>query len=133
MMTEQERISRLLDEFAAGRISRRELLFGLTLVTGSYALAARLAGAAGPEPQGVSATQGAAGGAIAVRWLGGGVVEVATPDYKQVAYIDAWLWNNAGWERFGVAKPPEYTSPAALREYLAAKAPEAVFVLLTHD
>jgi L-ascorbate metabolism protein UlaG (beta-lactamase superfamily) len=133
-MTEQERISRLLDEFAAGRITRRELLFGLTLVTGSYAMAASLAGAAGPEPRGAPAARGAAaGGAVVVRWLGGGVVEVATSDYKQVAYIDAWLWNNAGWERFGVAKPPEYTSPNALREYLAAKAPEAVFVLLTHD
>jgi hypothetical protein len=34
--------------------------------------------------------------------LGGGVVELATPDYKQIAYADAWIWDNTGWDRFGL-------------------------------
>ncbi|MDE2565619.1 MAG: MBL fold metallo-hydrolase [Burkholderiales bacterium] len=68
-----------------------------------------------------------------MRWLGGGVVEIATPDYKQIAYGDAWIWNNAGWSRFGIAKPPEYASKEGFAAYVAGKKPEAVFVLLTHD
>jgi L-ascorbate metabolism protein UlaG (beta-lactamase superfamily) len=74
-----------------------------------------------------------AGGRISVRWLGGGVTEIATPDYKQIAFDDAWIWNNAGWDRFGVRKPPEYASKEGFVRYVADKKPEAVFVLLTHD
>lgn len=70
---------------------------------------------------------------LLVRWLGGGVVEIATPDHKQIAYVDAWIWNNSGWDRFGVAKPPEYASRAGFVQYLTDKKPEAVFVLLSHD
>jgi len=68
-----------------------------------------------------------------VRWLGGGVVELATPDYKQMAYIDAWIWNNAGWTRFNVPKPPEYASKDGFVQYVKSKSPQAVLVLLTHD
>ncbi|HEX7217431.1 MAG TPA: MBL fold metallo-hydrolase, partial [Methylomirabilota bacterium] len=68
-----------------------------------------------------------------VRWLGGGVVELATPDYKQMAYIDAWIWNNAGWTRFNVPKPPEYAAKDGFVQYVKAKSPQAVLVLLTHD
>jgi len=32
---------------------------------------------------------------------------LATPDYKQMAYADAWFWSNAGWTRFNVPKAPE--------------------------
>jgi L-ascorbate metabolism protein UlaG (beta-lactamase superfamily) len=60
-------------------------------------------------------------------------VELATPDYKQIAYGDAWIWSNAGWTRFNVAKPPEYSTKEGFVQYVAAKKPEAVFVLLTHD
>lgn len=73
------------------------------------------------------------GGRVSVRWLGGGVVELATPDYKQIAYCDAWVWNNAGWTRFSVPKPPEYATKEGFAQYVAGKKPEAVFVLLTHD
>lgn len=72
-------------------------------------------------------------GRISVRWLGGGVAELATPDYKQIAYCDAWIWNNTGWSRFSVEKPPEYASKEGFVRYVASKKPDAVFVLLTHD
>jgi L-ascorbate metabolism protein UlaG (beta-lactamase superfamily) len=74
-----------------------------------------------------------AGGRISVRWLGGGVVELATPDYKQIAFADAWFWNNAGWSRFNVQKPAEYATREGFAQYVAGKNPDAVFVLLTHD
>jgi hypothetical protein len=73
------------------------------------------------------------GGRFAARCLGGGVMEVETPDYKQIAYSDAWIWNNAGWSRFSIPKPPEYASKEGFARYVAGKKPEAVFVLLTHD
>jgi L-ascorbate metabolism protein UlaG (beta-lactamase superfamily) len=72
-------------------------------------------------------------GGVSVRWLGGGVTEIATADYKQIAFDDAWIWNNAGWDRFGVRKPPEYASKEGFVRYVADKKPEAIFVLLTHD
>jgi L-ascorbate metabolism protein UlaG (beta-lactamase superfamily) len=73
------------------------------------------------------------GGRITVRWLGGGVMELATPDGKQIAYDDAWVWNNSGWTRFAIAKPPEYATKEGFVQYVAGKKPDAVFVLLTHD
>jgi L-ascorbate metabolism protein UlaG (beta-lactamase superfamily) len=60
-------------------------------------------------------------------------VELATPDYKQIAFGDAWFWSNAGWTRFNVPKPAEYSSKEAFAQYVRGKNPEAVFVLLTHD
>jgi L-ascorbate metabolism protein UlaG (beta-lactamase superfamily) len=111
-------------------IGRRELLQGLVALGGGLALGACTAtgsgrsGAAGPRMT---------GGKITVRWLGGGVMELATPDYKQIAYLDAWVWNNTGWDRFGVKKPPEYASKDGFVQYVAGKKPEAVLVLLTHD
>lgn len=71
-------------DVAAGLMDRRSLLQGMALL-GGLALAPRIARAQ------------AAKGTIMVRWLGGGVVELATPDYKQMAYIDCWIWRNAGW------------------------------------
>jgi hypothetical protein len=72
------------------------------------------------------------GGRLSVRWLGGGVVELATRYYKQIAYGDAWVWSNAGWSRFSVPKPPEYATKEGFSRCVASE-PEAVFVLLTHD
>ena len=60
------------------------------------------------------------------RWAG----RRLTPDPWQVAYLLAPVF---GWERFGVQKPPEYASAAGFAEYVRARNPEAVFVLLTHD
>jgi hypothetical protein len=66
------------------------------------------------------AAQGAAGARrVSVRWLGGGVVELATPDYKQIAYGDAWIWNNAGRSRFSIEKPPEYATKEGFVRYIS--------------
>ncbi|HEY1545805.1 MAG TPA: MBL fold metallo-hydrolase [Xanthobacteraceae bacterium] len=99
-------------------IMRGAMALGGTLALGGYATAAR---------------SGGGGGQISVRWLGGGVVEMATPDYKQIAYGDAWIWNNAGWSRFSVEKPPEYATKEGFVKYVSGKHPDAVFVLLSHD
>ncbi len=107
----------------AGLMDRRSLLQGMALL-GGLALYPRIAGAQ---------TGGAKAGTITARWLGGGVVELATPDYKQMAYLDAWIWNNSGWTRFNVPKPPEYASKDGFVQYVKSKSPQAVLVLLTHD
>jgi len=61
---------------------------------------------------------------VSVRWLGGGVVELATPDYKQIAYGDAWFWNNAGWSRFSVQSRPSMRRARVYARYVARKKPE---------
>src|SRR5882762_7929631 len=110
--------------------SRRTVLRGMLALGGALAL-----GGCGTATQFGASSGGArlTGGRVSVRWLGGGVVELATPDYKQIAYGDAWFWNNAGWSRFSVQKPPEYATSEGFARYVAAKKPEAVLVLLTHD
>jgi len=110
---------------------RRAVLRGMLAFGGTLAL-----GACGAMAPGAASTGGGArltGGRVSVRWLGGGVAELATPDYKQIAYSDAWIWNNAGWSRFNVQKPPEYATSQGFAQYVAGKRPDAVFVLLTHD
>jgi len=89
----------------------------------------------GGSPLGASTGGSArlAGGRVSIKWLGGGIVELATPDYKQIAFGDAWFWSNAGWTRFNVPKPAEYSNKEAFAQYVKGKNPEAVFVLLTHD
>jgi L-ascorbate metabolism protein UlaG (beta-lactamase superfamily) len=114
-------------EHAQG-IGRRALLGGLLALGGG----ALLSGCSGAM-QGPAGAGRMSGGRMSVRWLGGGVVEMATPDYKQIAYGDAWVWNNAGWQRFSINKPPEYATKEGFVQYVAGKKPEAVFVLLTHD
>ncbi|MEX0952670.1 MAG: MBL fold metallo-hydrolase [Nitriliruptoraceae bacterium] len=71
--------------------------------------------------------------AATLRWCGGGIVEIASSDGKDLLFIDAWFWNNAGWERFDVAKPAEYASPEGFVDYVTAKDPESVLIALTHD
>ena len=107
------------------RVLGSALALGGALVLGGCAGAMQSGMGGGPGPM--------TGGRVVVRWLGGGVVELATPDYKQIAYVDAWIWNNAGWSRFNVQKPPEYASKEGFVDYVKGKNPEAVFVLLTHD
>jgi len=112
----------------ADGIGRRALLSGV-LALGGGALLSSCSGAM-QSPSGAGRMSG---GRMSVRWLGGGVVEMATPDYKQIAYGDAWVWNNAGWQRFSINKPPEYATKEGFVQYVAGKKPDAVFVLLTHD
>lgn len=116
----------LWQDYQAGRIDRRTLLLGM-MALGGLAVSS---GVAAAQAGGAAALKG---GTISVRWLGGGIVELATPDYKQIAYLDAWIWNNAGWSRFGVQKPAEYASKDSFVQYVKSKSPEAVLVLLTHD
>src|SRR5262245_38694745 len=114
-------------EHAQG-IGRRALLGGLLALSGGALL-----NGCGGAMQSPSAAGRMSGGRVSVRWLGGGVVELATPDYKQIAYGDAWIWNNDGWSRFSIQKPPEYATKEGFVRYIADKHPDAVFVLLTHD
>jgi len=110
-------------------IGRRDVLRGMLMLGGGV----MVGGCAMMSQGGTGAGARMTGGKISVRWLGGGVVEIATPDYRQIAYGDAWVWNNAGWTRFSVPKPPEYATKEGFAQYVAGKKPEAVFVLLTHD
>ena len=86
-------------ELQAANPGRRNVLRGMMALGGAMAL-----GGCATAARSGAGSGGArlAGGRISVRWLGGGVVELATPDYKQIAYSDAWIWNNAGWSRFSV-------------------------------
>jgi L-ascorbate metabolism protein UlaG (beta-lactamase superfamily) len=102
-------------------------------VGGALALGGCAMGGGSPLAAGAGGNARLLGGRISVRWLGGGIAELATPDYKQMAYADAWFWSNAGWTRFNVPKPAEYTSKEAFAQYVKGKNPEAVFMLLTHD
>src|SRR5207245_8466204 len=68
-----------------------------------------------------------------IRWISGGVLEVATPDNKQLAYVDAWVWNNAAYSVLKVDRPAEFASADAFASYVMGKSPDAVLVLLTHD
>jgi L-ascorbate metabolism protein UlaG (beta-lactamase superfamily) len=110
---------------------RRAVLRAMAALGGALALGGCAASA--PLGAGTGGYARLSGGRASVRWLGGGIVELATPDYKQIAYGDAWFWGNAGWTRFNVQKPAEYSSKEAFAQYVRSKNPEAVFVLLTHD
>jgi L-ascorbate metabolism protein UlaG (beta-lactamase superfamily) len=115
------------------RPERRRILQSMLALGGAAALGGCATGAGSPLGPGAGGAARLSGGRVSVRWLGGGVVELATPDQKQMAYGDAWFWNNAGWSRFNVPKAPEYASKEAFAQYVRGKNPEAVFMLLTHD
>jgi L-ascorbate metabolism protein UlaG (beta-lactamase superfamily) len=68
-----------------------------------------------------------------VRWFGGGVYELATPDDGAIVLVDAWIWNNTGWTAFKIEKPPELQSASAFAEHLKSRDPQVVLVALTHD
>ncbi len=112
-------------------MDRRTVLRGMVAMSGGLALGA--CGTSSPLGSGTGGSTRMSGGRVSVRWLGGGVAELATPDYKQIAYADAWFWSNAGWTRFNVPKAAEYASKEAFAQYVRGKNPDAVFVLLTHD
>jgi L-ascorbate metabolism protein UlaG (beta-lactamase superfamily) len=116
------------DEISERGSGRRAFVRDMLALGGGLML-----GGCGAMPQTAPQASRLTGGGVSVRWLGGGVTEIATADYKQIAYDDAWIWNNAGWDRFGVRKPPEYASKEGFVRYVASKKPEAVFILLTHD
>ena len=124
-----------MEQLQAGSVGRRAVLRGMLALGGGLVMGA-CSGALQSAPGSASAAVSSgrlSGGRISVRWLGGGVVELATPDGKQMAYADAWVWNNTGWTAFSVPKPPEYATKEGFLRYVANKQPDAVFVLLTHD
>ncbi|HEX2649891.1 MAG TPA: MBL fold metallo-hydrolase [Burkholderiales bacterium] len=110
---------------------RRTLLRGMAALGGALALGA--CGSMEAMGPGSGGSARLSGGRLSVRWLGGGVAELATPDYRQIAYADAWFWHNSGWTPFNVPRPAEYGSAAAFAQYVRAKNPQAVLVMLTHD
>lgn len=114
-------------------MQRRAVLRGMLGLGGALALGGCAMGGGSPLGAGTGGSARMSGGRMSVRWLGGGVCELATPDYRNIAYVDAWFWNNAGWTRFNVPKAAEYTSKEAFAQYVRGKSPQAVFVLLTHD
>jgi L-ascorbate metabolism protein UlaG (beta-lactamase superfamily) len=112
-------------------IGRRSLLKTASVAVGGLAVGATLTSSAAAAAAPARALAG--GGTLNVRWIGGGVVELATPDNKQLAYVDAWVWNNAAYGVLKVERPAEFASADAFASYVASKAPDAVLVLLTHD
>ncbi|HEX3549003.1 MAG TPA: MBL fold metallo-hydrolase [Candidatus Elarobacter sp.] len=91
--------------------------------------------AAGAAAVAAPSIAAAAGGTLPlkIRWYGGGVYELASPDDKQIALVDAWIWNNTGFKAFNIDKPAELTSAANYAAYVKARNPAAMVVALTHD
>jgi L-ascorbate metabolism protein UlaG (beta-lactamase superfamily) len=102
------------------------------LSRGEFIQVSAAAGAAGSVASGgvVAATGPAA--SLKIRWYGGGVYELATPDDKNIVLVDAWIWNNTGFKAFNIDKPAELSSPAAYAAHLKGRN-AAVVVALSHD
>lgn len=69
---------------------------------------------------------------IEIRWLGAGIAELWTAA-GDLLFVDAWLWNNAGWEAFGAQRPASLASPEAFADSVRDRGAEAVAFLVTHD
>lgn len=69
---------------------------------------------------------------VRVRWLAGGVAELASAD-RALLYVDAWLWSNGGWDPFGTPRPAEYADAAAFAAYVKQRDAAVVGFLVTHD
>ncbi|MEA2689651.1 MAG: hypothetical protein QOD51_2258, partial [Candidatus Eremiobacteraeota bacterium] len=95
----------------------------------------QITAAAGAATAAGQSTVAAAGATVALkmRWYGGGVYELATPDDKSIVLVDAWIWNNTGFKAFGIDKPAELSSAAAYAAHVKGRKPDAVVVALTHD
>ncbi len=91
------------------------------------------AGAAGA----VSPTTAAAAGGptlpLKMRWYGGGVYELATPEDKSIVLVDAWIWSNTGFKAFGLDKPADLSSAAAYAVYTNSRNPDTFVYTLTLD
>jgi len=102
------------------------------LSRGEFFAVTSAAGAASVARPTVAAPAGATR-ALKIRWYGGGVFELASPDDKQIALVDAWIWNNTGFKQFNIDKPAELSSASAYAAHIKARNPDAVVVALTHD
>ncbi|MEM2337410.1 MAG: metal-dependent hydrolase [Candidatus Bathyarchaeia archaeon] len=70
---------------------------------------------------------------VRIRWLGLGVVELSTPDYKKIVYIDALIINNWGFAGFNIPVPTEYSSMENWVNYIKGKSPSVVIFTITHN
>jgi L-ascorbate metabolism protein UlaG (beta-lactamase superfamily) len=105
------------------------------LSRGEFIQVSAAAGAAGSAASGgrVVAASGSPA-SLKIRWYGGGVYELATPDDKTIVLVDAWIWNNTGFKAFNIDKPAELSSAAAYAAHLKGRGPNAaVIVALSHD
>jgi L-ascorbate metabolism protein UlaG (beta-lactamase superfamily) len=104
------------------------------LSRGEFIQVSAAAGAAGSAASGGVVAAAGATVPLKMRWYGGGVYELATPDDKTIVLVDAWIWNNTGFKAFNIDKPAELSSPAAYAAHLKGRGPNAaVIVALTHD
>lgn len=101
---------------------------------GEFIQASAAVGAAGSTASGRSVV-GASGSpaTLKMRWYGGGVYELATPDDKTIVLVDAWIWNNTGFKAFNIDKPAELSSAGVYAAHVKGRSPNAVVVALTHD
>jgi len=103
------------------------------LSRGDFFQISAAAGAAGTAGAPVVGAAGGGSVPLKIRWYGGGVYELATPDDKTIVLVDAWIWNNTGFGGFDLQKPPELASAGAYATHIKGRAPNAVIVALTHD
>ena len=102
------------------------------LSRGEFIQASAAAGAAGSVASGRVAAATGPAASLKIRWYGGGVYELATPDDKNIVLVDAWIWNNTGFKAFNLDKPAELSSAGAYAAHLKGRnAP--VVVALSHD
>jgi len=100
---------------------------------GDFLQAGAVAGAIGVAASGEVAQAASPSGKLKMRWFGGGVYELSSPDDSAIVLVDAWIWNNTGWTAFNIQKPPELQSAAAYVAHLKSRNPQYVLVALTHD
>ncbi|HWT05954.1 MAG TPA: hypothetical protein VN224_09385, partial [Xanthomonadales bacterium] len=104
------------------------------LSRGEFIQVSAAASAAGSAVSGRVVAASGPPASLKIRWYGGGVYELATPDDKTIVLVDAWIWNNTGFKAFNIDKPAELSSAAAYAAHLKGRGPNAaVVVALTHD
>jgi L-ascorbate metabolism protein UlaG (beta-lactamase superfamily) len=103
------------------------------LSRGEFFQVSAAAGAAGAAVPSTFAATGGGTAQLKIRWYGGGVYELATPDDKNIVLVDAWIWSNTGFTAFKIDKPAEFASAAAYAAHVKSRGPSAFVVALTHD
>ena len=103
------------------------------LSRGEFIQVSAAAGAAGSAASGSVVAASGPPATLKIRWYGGGVYELATPDDKTIVLVDAWIWNNTGFKAFNIDKPAELSSAAAYAAHIKGRSPDTVIVALTHD
>jgi len=71
-------------------------------------------------------------GQVRARWLGLGVMEISSPDYKQIVYVDALIINNWGFAGFNIPVPQNIPAWIIGLNILREKTSIVVFAI-THN